>query len=220
MDGRENYLVTRRRALRLVAGAAVAARADWGIGQQPAPAAGAPRGLSAEQDAFLDEFERRGCRYFWEHASAKTGQVKDRGKATGPDPRRVASIAATGFGLTALCVADKRGYLPAGDIRARVLATLDFHAHKLKQDHGFYYHFSDMETGERIWNCEISSIDTSLLLCGVLMCRAYFTGAGVEQQIRELATLIYERVDWPWMLNGGQPGAFTYSMGYKRTAAF
>jgi hypothetical protein len=220
MDGRENYLVTRRRALRLVAGATVAARASWGVGQQAAPAVGAAHGISTEQDAFLDEMERRGCQYFWDHASAKTGQVKDRGKATGPDPRKVASIAATGFGLTALCVADKRGYLPAGDIRARVLATLDYHAHKLKQDHGFYYHFSDMETGERMWNCEISSIDTSLFLCGVLMCRAYFTGAGAEQQIRELATLIYERVDWPWMLNGGQPGALIYSMGYKPDSGF
>ena len=203
--------LTRRDAMRLAAGAATAIALPW---------AAAQRALSAPEDAFLDDLERRGCLYFWEHASALTGQVKDRGKANGPDPRRIASIAATGFGLTALCIADKRGYMPASDIRARVLATLDFHAHKLPHEHGFFYHFSDMETGERIWKSEVSSIDTALFLCGVLTCRAHFTGTGIDQQIRDLATLLYERVDWPWMLNGGEQGALTYSMGYKPESGF
>jgi hypothetical protein len=184
------------------------------------PWASAQRTFSPAEDSFLEELERRGCLYFWEHASARTGQVKDRGKATGPDPRKVASIAATGFGLTALCIADKRGYLPAADIRARVLATLDFHLHKLPHEHGFFYHFSDMETGERIWKSEVSSIDTALFLCGVLTCRAYFTGTGLESQVRHLATQLYERVEWPWMLNGDEPGALTYSMGYKPESGF
>src|ERR1035441_11038884 len=59
-------------------------------------------------------------------------------------------------------------------------------------------HFIDMNTGERQWKCEISSIDTSLLLCGVLTARQHFADA----EIQDLATKIYERVDWPWMLNG------------------
>jgi hypothetical protein len=202
---------TRRDAIRLAVAAAAVGTLPWTSAQPP---------LSSVEDAFLDELERRGCLYFWEHASARTGQVKDRGKATGPDPRRVASIAATGFGLTALCIAHTRGYLPAADIRDRVLATLDFHANKLRHEHGFFYHFSDMETGERIWKSEVSSIDTALFLCGVLTCRAYFTGSGLEQQIRDLATQLYERVDWPWMLNGGEPGALTYSMGYKPESGF
>ena len=74
------------------------------------------------------------------------------------------------------------------------------------------YHFIDMDSGEREWNCELSSIDTSLLLCGVLAARQHFDDA----EIQDLATAIYERVDWPWMLDGGK----TFSMGWKPGAGF
>jgi hypothetical protein len=165
--------------------------------------------ITTQQDAFLDDLQRRGCLYFWEQASAKTGQVKDRARAEGRDSRRVASTAATGFGLTALCIAHKRGYLPAGDVVQRVLTTLQFHLERMPQDHGFLFHFADMDTGQRAFNCEVSSMDTAILLCGALTCRAYFKGRGPEAQIRDLATKLYERVDFPWMLNGGT----TFSMG-------
>ena len=201
--------VNRREALRLLAAASGALVVPaWGL----APAGG----LTPLQDAFLDDLERRGCMYFWEQASAKTGQVRDRAAAQGSEKRRVASTAATGFGLTALCIADKRGYLPGHAIRKRVRDTLDFHANKLTHEHGFYYHFSDIETGARVWKCELSSIDTALLLCGVLTARGYFTGGGIEAEIRQLATKIYERVDWPWMLNGG----LVYSMGWKPESGY
>jgi hypothetical protein len=128
------------------------------------------------------------------------------------DPRRMSSIAATGFGLTALCIADSRNYLPRAQIVERVRATLDFHLNRLPEVHGFFYHFNDIETGARIGACELSSIDTSLLLCGVLTARAYFH----DTQIQSLAQQIYERVDWPWMLNGGR----TFSMGWKPESGF
>lgn len=182
----------------------------------PAWGAGTAVPLLPAQDTFLDDLERRGCMYFWEQASAKTGQVRDRAVAQGKEKRRVASTAATGFGLTALCIADKRNYLPGTEIRRRVRDTLNFHANRLPHEHGFFYHFSDMETGERVWKSELSSIDTSLLLCGVLTARAYFTGDGIEAEIRQLATKIYERVDWRWMLNGG----LVYSMGWKPESGF
>lgn len=165
--------------------------------------------ITREEEDFLDDMQRRGCQYFWEQASDKTGQVKDRAFATGPDSRRVASTAATGFGLTALCIAHKRGYLPASDVVQRVHATLQFHLERMPHEHGFLFHFADMETGERAFNCEISSMDTALLICGALTCRAYFTGTGLESQIRALATALYERIDFPWMLNDGS----TFSMG-------
>ena len=210
----------RRQALRLLAGASVAGclpgelAGQWWRKKPLAP------GLTRAQDAFLEDLERRGCRYFWDQASAGTGQVKDRALAEGADTRRVASVAATGFGLTALCVADRRKFLPAADIRQRVRATLDFHLHQMPQVHGFFYHFGDMETGARQWKCEVSSIDSALFLCGALMCRAYFTGTGIEEEIRTLATALYERVDWPWMLTGGKADALTYSMGYKPESGF
>jgi len=170
---------------------------------------------SSEDEEFLDELERRGCLFFWEQGSERTGQVLDRAHfdlAGARDPRRISSIAATGFGLSALCIADHRGYLPHEQIVERVRATLDWHLNKLPEVHGFFYHFNDIETGERVWKCELSSIDTALLLCGVLSARAYFTDA----KIQSLALQIYERVDWPWMLNGGE----AFSMGWHPETGF
>ena len=174
-----------------------------------------PWKLSKEDEAFLDDLERQGCLYFWEQASPKTGQVLDRARndlGGARDPRRMASIACTGFGLTALCIADQRGYLPHEQIVERVKTTLEWHLNSLPEVHGFFYHFADIETGERYRRSELSSIDTSLLLCGVLTARAHFE----DPQIQSMAQQIYERVDWPWMLNGGK----TFSMGWKPDTGF
>ena len=163
-------------------------------------------------DDLLDEIERAAYNFFWNEAHSATGQVKDRALVNGHDDHKVASIAATGFGLTGLCIAEARGYGKAPAIRDRVRQTLRFVRQHLPQEHGFFYHFIDLQTGERIWNCELSSIDTSLLLCGVLTARAHFNDA----EIQDLATAIYERVDWPWMLNGGK----AFSMGWKPEGGF
>ena len=82
--------------------------------------------------------------------------------------------------------------------------------------HGFFYHFTDIETGARIGRTELSSIDTALLLCGVLTAREHFRDA----RIKTLAQQIYERVDWPWMLNGGDTFAMDWrpGTGFRRIA--
>ncbi|MGD0649324.1 MAG: glucoamylase family protein, partial [Acidobacteriaceae bacterium] len=177
--------------------------------------------LTHDDEAFLDDMERRACLFFIEQASPNTGQVLDRAAATQTplnlpakiDPRPMASIAATGFGLTALSIADKRNYFPHAQLIEQVRRTLRFHAHKLPNVHGFFYHFNHVETGERIAHNEVSSIDTALLLCGVLTARAHFSS---DAEIHDLATLIYNRVDWPWMLNGGT----TFSMGWHPESGF
>ena len=163
-------------------------------------------------DALLDEIERTAFDFFWNESGPATGQVKDRALTAGKDSRTIASIAATGFGLSGLCIADSRGYRGKAEIAERVRLTLDFLWRKLPHEHGFFYHFIDMNTGERQWKCEISSIDTSLLLCGVLTARAHFANA----EIQDLASKIYERVDWPWMLNGGP----RFSMGWHPESGF
>jgi len=168
--------------------------------------------FSVEEDAFLEEVERACFRYFWEATNAHTGLIKDRSQADGPDARAVASIAANGFGLTALCIADRRGWEDGKKIRERVRNTLRFAAERLAQEHGFFFHFLNMNTGDRQWECEVSSIDSSIFLCGALACRAYFDDA----EIRELATKLYERVDWTWLLQGGK----TLSMGWKPESGF
>lgn len=172
--------------------------------------AGAPYEGTDEQ--LLDEIESATFRFFWDEASQKTGQVKDRALANGNDSRMMSSIAATGFGLTGLCIGDQRGYGETPEILERVRKTLRFLAKDLPNEHGFFFHFVHMETGQRWEKCELSSIDTSLLLCGVLTARQYFA----DQEIKDLATRIYERVDWPWMLNGGS----TLSMGWMPESGF
>ncbi len=202
--------LSRRQVLRAIAATASCAllpgsKAFAGNSAQPGRA----------DDAFLDDLERRGCLYFWEQASPVNGQVLDRALnhlGGARDPRRMSSIAATGFGLTALCIADQRGYMPYAQIVDRVRTTLDWHLNKLPEVHGFFYHFNDIETGERWRDCELSSIDTAILLCGVLTAKMYFDDA----KIRSLAQQIYERVNWPWMLNGG--GAF--AMGWRPETGF
>jgi hypothetical protein len=171
---------------------------------------GAP--YQGSDDKLLDEIQRTTFDFFWYEASAKTGQVKDRALANGNDTRDFSSIAATGFGLTGLCIGDRRGFGKTADILARVRNTLRFLANDHNHEHGFYYHFIHMETGQRWEKCELSSIDTALLLCGVLTARQYFA----DQEIKDLATKIYERVDWPWMLNGGT----TLSMGWHPESGF
>ena len=226
--GQQKEKVTRREAARLVGGAlatlspamrlAHAAQQPTLTIEQPALSLVETKaGLTAEDVAFLDEMERRACLYFVEQAGTATGQVLDRAvnrTSTGEmDRRRSASIAATGFGLTALCIADSRGYLPGGRIRQQVIRTLDFHLNRMPHEHGFFYHFNDVVTGRNLSWSEVSSIDTALLLCGVLTCRAYFD---TDASINELTTRLFDRVDWPWMLNGGA----TFSMGWHPSTGF
>ena len=209
-DSNARTLWTRRQALGALAAAAGCALLPAQTGQ--GTGIGKP---SKEDEAFLDDLERQGCLFFWEQGSPKTGQVLDRARNNlngSLDPRRMASTAATGFGLTALSIADRRGYLPHAQIVERVRTTLHWHLNSLPEVHGFFYHFSDIETGVRFPGVELSSIDSSLLLCGILTARAYFDDA----QIKSLAQQIYERVDWPWMLNGGK----TFSMGWHPEKGF
>jgi len=210
-NGTEEYLLTRRELMRLATGAAVGlALPSCSFAQKTFHPPSAPP-YEGTDEQLLDETQRASFDFFWKEASAQTGQVKDRALARGGDQRSISSIAATGFGLTALCIGDQREYRKSSEIGDRVCKTLQFIA-DMPHEHGFFYHFVDMETGQRAWNCELSSIDSSLLLCGVLTTRQHFP----DQQIKDLATKIYERVDWPWMLNGGQ----TFSMGWKPETGF
>jgi hypothetical protein len=211
MNKKSNSFAMNRREML----AAMAAAAGCALVPGAFASADQPWKASKEEEAFLDDLERQGSLFFWEQASPKTGQVLDRARIDlngSRDPRRMASIAATGFGLTALCIADHRGYLPHAQIVERVKTTLEWHLNSLPEVHGFYYHFTDIESGERVKGVELSSIDTALLLCGVLTAGAYFQ----DEKIHSLANQIYERVDWPWMLNGSN----TFSMGWHPDQGF
>jgi len=172
----------------------------------------APVALSPEDDQFLDDLERASFLFFWEQANPETGLIKDRCNVHINDTGIVASVASTGFGLTAICIAEKRGYISHQDARLRVIATLVFLWRKLPTHRGFFYHFANINTGERIWDSEVSSVDTALLLCGILTCRQHFQ----DRDIIDLAKAIFDRVDWTWLSEDTTllPHGWTPEMGF------
>jgi hypothetical protein len=159
--------------------------------------------LTREDEAFIEDLSHRAFLYFLEHADARTGLVLDRARTDGQEhpsghpSHHIASSAATGFGLTALCIGAQRGWISRDESRRRVLIALHFFAERASQEHGWFLHWMDAETGERRWQSEYSSIDTALLLAGVLTARQFFRE---DAEVVRLATRIYERVDFKWML--------------------
>jgi hypothetical protein len=154
-----------------------------------------PSSLLPEDDEFLNELEKVNFQYFWEQTNPNTGLVKDRCNVRGNDNGTVASIAATGFGLTALCIAEERQFVSSGAAADRALQTLAFLSARVPTHRGFFYHWADVNTGERIWDAEASSVDTAILLCGVLTCREHFQNPAIT----ELANDVLGRVDWQWL---------------------
>jgi hypothetical protein len=110
--------------------------------------------------------EKASFLYFWEQANPYTGLVKDRCTVHTADKGIVASVAATGFGLTALCIGHERGYVSLSDVRGRVTAALRFLEGGMPTHRGFFYHWANVNTGERSWDTEVSAVDTAGLLCG------------------------------------------------------
>lgn len=180
----------------------------------PRPAAA----LSKADDAFLEDLSRRSFAFFWDYADPATGLVLDRARADGSGPdeghARVASAATTGFGLSALCIAADRGWVPRVAARARAATTLRFLAEKAPRERGWFYHWMDVRTGERVWNSELSSIDTAILLAGVLTAKACFPG---DEEIAARADAVVDAVDYPWML-AGDPALL--SMGWYPERGF
>ena len=187
--GCNGSLLSRREAI-AVLGASVALPAG-----AAAQANDSDRNLKPEDDAFLEELEKANFRFFWEQGDPQTGLIKDRANARIEDKGIVASIAATGFGLTAMCIAHERGYIAADEAKKRVVTTLQFLLNEMPTHRGFFFHFANAKTGERIWDSEISSIDTAILLCGLITCREHFHAPEIDR----FAADIINRVEWAWL---------------------
>jgi hypothetical protein len=159
---------------------------------------------STQSETFLEDLSYRAFLYFHEQTNPQTGLTLDRARADGTahdakhSSHNIASIASTGFALTALCIAAERHWISRREARERLLVSLRFFAERADHQHGWFYHWLDARTGERRWQSEISSIDTALLLAGILTARQYFRN---DREVIKLATKIYERVDFQWMLN-------------------
>lgn len=172
----------------------------------------------AAAQSFIDDLQQRSFRYFWEQANLQTGLVPDRARIDGSpldaDHQDVASIAATGFGLTSLCIAAERGWTSRAETLERTRKTLRFFDTRAFHQRGWFYHWMDAKTGERRWNSEVSSIDTALLVAGVLTVRQCFRE---DPEIVRRAGRIYRRVDFRWMLNGHP---LLLSHGWKPESGF
>jgi len=164
--------------------------------------AAAQSAFSASDETFLEDLQERLFQYFWQQADPQTGLVPDRARADGSaldeNHQNVGSIAATGFGLTALCIASERRWVEPTAAKERTRVTLRYFADRAYHQQGWFYHWLDTKTGQRRWNSEISSIDSALLLAGVLTVRQCFAR---DPEIVRLANRIYKRVDFRWMLN-------------------
>jgi len=158
------------------------------------------------EQAMLDAIERETCDYFLHEYDPATGLVADSTRPGSP-----CSIAVTGMALSCYPVAVERGYCGRADACRRALAALRTLRDSPQSDapdatghHGFFYHFLDMHSARRVWDCELSTIDTALLAAGMLTAARYFDGEDSEEtELRTLADDLYRRIDWPWALNGG-----------------
>ncbi|MGO9634565.1 MAG: glucoamylase family protein [Steroidobacteraceae bacterium] len=162
------------------------------------------RNLNPVVRAELEGLQRESFGYFEHETNSANGLVKDKTAQNWP-----ASIAATGFALAAYPVGVERGFISRAAAVERTLTTLRFFSSSPQGSErdatgyqGFYYHFLDMQTGRRAWQCELSTVDTAFLLAGMLTAAAYFDASSkTEQEIRSIADSLYRRANWHWAQN-------------------
>jgi len=170
-------------------------------------------------EALLDRFQRAAFGYFLEQYNPDNGLVADTSRAGSP-----ASIAVVGFALSSYPVGVERGWMTRADAAGRTLGALRFFSNSRQSAEpdatgykGFYYHFLDMKTGKRVWRSELSLIDTTLLLAGVLVASFFFNdNTTTENEIRDRADAIYRRIDWQWACGGEA----TARQGWKPKSGF
>lgn len=178
---------------------------------------GAP--TTASDWKILDDLSQRAVRFFCENSNPVTGLTKDRAANLKPfDTYDVASIASTGYALSAYAIADKRGWLDHQEALARVRKTLHTFDGGVESVHGWFYHFLDWNTGKRDWNCELSSVDSSILFAGMLVAKQAFH----DPEVTRLTDKIMAKVDWKWMLTSGgkEPDSLAFCHGWSPEKGF
>ena len=170
-------------------------------------------------EAALEKLQRETFGYFLHETNPANGLVIDKTAPNWP-----ASIAATGLALAAYPVGVERGFMARSAAVERTLNTLRFFWNSPQGPEpdatgyrGFYYHFLDMHTGRRVWQCEFSTVDSAFLLAGALAAGMYFDAETAdEQEIRTLADALYRRADWQWAQDQGA----TVTHGWKPESGF
>jgi hypothetical protein len=175
--------------------------------------------ISSEEKAFLDTLQYRTFKYFIDEVNPKNGLVKDRSTESSP-----ATIAAVGFAVPVWAIGAEKGWITRKHAAALSLKMLEFFWNSEQSDEkfatgkkGFYYHFLHMKTGQRFWNCELSSIDSGLLFCGIIFARNYFNQDNDdEKRIRDLSNKLLARADWKfWVRTADQRMPYQIGMGWE-----
>ena len=150
---------------------------------------------SPADEQLLDEIERAAWCFFDENCHPVTGLAKDRCRADGADERAVASMAATGFALTAACIAEHRGWISRDQLCARVERSLAWIAGNMVRQRGFFHHFVDWASGARVWRSEVSTIDTALFLFGAITAGMHCDSPRIQALVDQLV----DGVNWTWL---------------------
>ncbi|GMV35559.1 MAG: hypothetical protein AMXMBFR61_00670 [Fimbriimonadales bacterium] len=169
--------------------------------------------------ALLDSLSRSAFRYFWEQSNPTTGFTKDRARNSEQgDLYDIASVAATGFALAAYPIGVERTWVSREAALERTLRTLKALRDVAPREHGWFYHWFHWQTGERIWQCEVSSIDSAILFAGMIVAERYFA----DENVTRLVGAILDDVDWMWMLTDGgdRPQSLTFSHGWTPEMGF
>ncbi|HVR80782.1 MAG TPA: glucoamylase family protein [Luteimonas sp.] len=188
-----------------------------GLGQAASMALHDP--ADSSDDALLEQYQRAAFEYFLLNRNPANGLFADTSR-----PHSPISIAVVGFALSSYPVAVERGWIARDEALDHCLAALRFFrdsdqggSDESTGYKGFYFHFLDRATGARVWRCELSMVDTALLLAGALTASQYFSAdTPVENGLRELVKELYLRVDWCWSQNGGS----TIMQGWKPECGF
>jgi len=176
--------------------------------KKPVSTTGIPFAISAEERELLELVEKSAFDFFWNECNTDNGLIKDRASYRYKTPLDYSpsTIAGAGYALSGYCIGVEKGWITREQAYNRALRTLQFFS-RMQEVHGFFYHFVDIKSGVRTWKSELSPIDSTLFIAGALHAGQYFKGTEVEKLSREL----YERMDWPWMMNGGRTLALGWS---------
>ena len=175
--------------------------------------------ITYNEEIMLDSIQRKTFLFFLNEHHPEWGIVKDRAARFAPS-----SIASTGFGIPCFAIGVERNWITREQAALITLNMLNFYKNSTQSADtavtgykGFYYHFLRMNTGTREWNCELSSIDTGLLMMGIIFARNYYSSDNeIEKQIRSLAAFLLNRIDWDFMkITDSGKFANTISMGWS-----